>query len=401
MKKTSSTRKLAVKGFQFAGISSGIKKTGDKDLALIFSEVPATTVGMFTTNQIKAAPVKLAIKRLSGEKKCQAIIINSGNANACTGQEGMKNAREMTVKTASALGISPDLVNVSSTGVIGEQLPMNKIIKAIPDLARHLSPLSLDATANAIMTTDRFPKVILKKVRIGNRTGTIAGITKGAGMICPNMATMLCYILTDISISNKLMERALKDAVARSFNRLAVDNDMSTNDSVFAMANGLLGNSPITGGSDEYKEFSNKLNDITYDLACMIARDGEGATKLIEVIVKGAKSETDADKIAKAVSGSMLVKTAVYGNDPNWGRIVAAVGYSGVNINENKIDIYIGRVKVMSNGIGTNKEKLASRALQNEKVVITVDLGLGNKMVKALSCDLTEKYIAINAEYRT
>jgi len=401
MKKTSSTRKLAVKGFQFAGISSGIKKTGDKDLALIFSEVPATTVGMFTTNQIKAAPVKLAIKRLSGEKKCQAIIINSGNANACTGQEGMKNAREMIVKTASALGISPDLVNVSSTGVIGEQLPMNKIIKAIPDLARHLSPLSLDATANAIMTTDRFPKVISKKVRIGNRTGTIAGITKGAGMICPNMATMLCYILTDISISNKLMERALKDAVARSFNRLAVDNDMSTNDSVFAMANGLLGNSPITGGSDEYKEFSNKLNDITYDLACMIARDGEGATKLIEVIVKGAKSETDADKIAKAVSGSMLVKTAVYGNDPNWGRIVAAVGYSGVNINENKIDIYIGRVKVMSNGIGTNKEKLASRALQNEKVVITVDLGLGNKMVKALSCDLTEKYIAINAEYRT
>jgi len=398
MKKTSSTRKLAVKGFQFAGISSGIKKTGDKDLALIFSEVPATTVGMFTTNQIKAAPVKLAIKRLSGEKKCQAIIINSGNANACTGQEGMKNAREMIVKTASALGISPDLVNVSSTGVIGEQLPMNKIIKAIPDLARHLSPLSLDATANAIMTTDRFPKVISKKVRIGNRTGTIAGITKGAGMICPNMATMLCYILTDISISNKLMERALKDAVARSFNRLAVDNDMSTNDSVFAMANGLLGNSPITGGSDEYKEFSNKLNDITYDLACMIARDGEGATKLIEVIVKGAKSETDADKIAKAVSGSMLVKTAVYGNDPNWGRIVAAVGYSGVNINENKIDIYIGKVKVMSNGIGTNKEKLASRALQNEKVVITVDLGLGNKMVKALSCDLTEK---INAEYRT
>jgi glutamate N-acetyltransferase/amino-acid N-acetyltransferase len=251
------------------------------------------------------------------------------------------------------------------------------------------------------MTTDRFPKVISKKVRIGNRTGTIAGITKGAGMICPNMATMLCYILTDISISRKLMERALKDAVARSFNRLAVDNDMSTNDSVFAMANGLLGNSPITGGSDEYKEFSNKLNDITYDLACMIARDGEGATKLVEVIVKGAKSEADADKVAKAVSGSMLVKTAVYGNDPNWGRIVAAVGYSGVNINENRVDIYIGRVKVMSNGIGTNREKLARRALQNEKVVITVDLCEGNKMVKALSCDLTEKYIAINAEYRT
>lgn len=401
MKINTPTRKLAVKGFQFAGISSGIKKTGDKDLALIFSEVPATTVGLFTTNKIKAAPVKLAIKRLSGQKKCQAIIINSGNANACTGQEGMKNAREMTIRMASALGISSDLVNVSSTGVIGEQLPMNKIIRAIPDLVRHLSPMSLDDTANAIMTTDRFPKVISKKVRIGSRTGTIIGVTKGAGMICPNMATMLCYILTDISISNKLMERALKGAVEKSFNRLAVDNDMSTNDSVFAMANGLLGNDPIARGSDEYKEFSSKLNEITYGLAGMIARDGEGATKLIEVVVKGARSEADADKVARSISGSMLVKTAVYGNDPNWGRIVAAVGYSGVNINENIIDIYIGRVKVMSNGVGTKREKLASRALKNEKVILTVDLGAGDKMVKALSCDLTEKYIAINAEYRT
>ena len=220
-------------------------------------------------------------------------------------------------------------------------------------------------------------------------------------MICPNMATMLCYIITDISINNKLMKRALKDAVDRSFNRLAVDNDMSTNDSVFAMANGMLGNDPLTSGSKDYREFSCKLNELTYDLAKMIARDGEGATKLIEVIVKGAKSEIDADRAAKAVSGSMLVKTAVYGNDPNWGRIVAAVGYSGAIINENKIDIYIGRVKVMSKGVGTNKQKLASRALQNEKVVITVDLCSGNKMVKALSCDLTEKYIAINAEYRT
>jgi len=401
MKKNSSTRKLTVKGFQFAGISSGIKKTGDKDLALIFSEVPASTVGMFTTNKIKAAPVKLAIKRLSGQKNCQAIIINSGNANACTGQEGMKHAREMTVMTAGALGISPDLVHVSSTGVIGVQLPMKKISRAIPELVRYKSHLSLADTASAIMTTDRFPKVISKKVRIGKRTGTIVGITKGAGMICPNMATMLCYILTDISISSTLLKCALKEAVDRSFNRLAVDNDMSTNDSVFAMANGLLGNDPIKRSSKEYKDFSGTLSGLTYDLAKMIARDGEGATKLIEVIVKGAKSETDADRVARAISGSMLVKTAVYGNDPNWGRIVAAAGYSGVNINENKIDIYIGRVKVMSNGIGTGKEKLASRALQNKTVIITVDLGAGDKMVRALSCDLTEKYIAINAEYGT
>ncbi len=401
MKKSSIPRMPAVHGFRFAGISAGIKKTGEKDLALIYSEVPSVTIGLFTKNNIKAAPLKLAIKRLSVQNKSQAIIINSGNANACTGPEGMKHAKEMIVQTAGILRVSSDLVNVSSTGVIGEQLPIHKIRKAIPDLVQKVSPSSLMDAAEAIMTTDSFPKVLLKKVRIGSKTGTIAGIAKGAGMICPDMATMLCYILTDISISHRLLGRAIKDAVDRSFNRLAVDNDMSTNDSVFAMANGLLCNDPVTRDSKEYEEISSTLNELTYDLAKLIARDGEGATKLIEVIVKGARSVTDADRVARAISGSMLVKTAVYGNDPNWGRIIAAAGYSGVKINENKIDIYIGRVKVMRNGIGTNKEKQAGRALQNKTVVITVDLGAGDKLARALSCDLTEKYIAINAEYRT
>ncbi len=401
MNKNASVRRITVKGFQFAGISSGIKKTGDRDLALIYSEVPAAAAGLFTTNNVKAAPVKLSMKRFSRQKNCQAIIINSGNANACTGRPGMENAREMIASTAGALGISPDLVHVSSTGVIGEQLPMNRIIRAIPQLVQHLSRLSLDDAANAIMTTDRYPKAIVKKVRIGNRTGTIAGIAKGAGMICPNMATMLCYILTDISISSAMLERSLTDAVNRSFNRLAVDNDMSTNDSVFAMANALLGNDPIKKKSVAYNTFSDAVYELSYDLAAMIARDGEGATKLIEVVVKGARSESDADRVARAISGSMLVKTAVYGNDPNWGRIIAAAGYAGVHIYEHKTDIYIGRVKVMSSGVGTGKEELARRALQNEKVLITVDLGSGNKMVRALSCDLTEKYIEINAEYRT
>jgi glutamate N-acetyltransferase/amino-acid N-acetyltransferase len=401
MKKAPVSHNIKVNGFLFAGICSGIKKTGKKDLALVFSEVPSVTVGLFTTNNIKAAPVKLAIKRLNGRKKCQAIIINSGNANACTGQEGLKNANAMIVTTAEKLGISPDLVQVSSTGVIGEQLPINKIRQSIPELVRKLSPYSLTDAADAIMTTDSFPKVIRKKIKIGSKTATIAGIAKGAGMICPNMATMLCYILTDISISHRLLEHALSDAVNRSFNRLAVDNDMSTNDSVFVMASGLLRNDAITAGSADHEAFNNALRDITYDLAKMIARDGEGATKLIEVVIKGARSESDADRIARAISGSMLVKTAVYGNDPNWGRIMAAVGYSGVKIDENKIDIYIGRVKVVSKGAGTNKQKQAARGLQDKTVVITVDLGAGDKMVRAISCDLTEKYIAINAEYRT
>lgn len=398
---TSRSQSIIIPGFKFAGLSSGIKKMGEKDLALIFSETPANTAGVFTLNKVKAAPVKLAIRKLASEKKGQAIIINSGNANACTGKQGNSDAHDMINSSASELGISPGLVFASSTGVIGRPLPMEKIKRAVPGLVDSLSPLSIKNAATAIMTTDTFPKISSKKIKISGKTGTIAGIAKGAGMICPNMATLLGFIVTDIAVRPGALEAALIDAVNKSFNSINVDNDMSTNDTVIAMANGVLGNRPVSKASPSYKTFTKALCDITYDLAMMIASDGEGATKLIEVMVKGAKSSADADKVARAVAGSMLVKTAVYGKDPNWGRIMAAAGYSGADINENRIDIYLNKVKLVSRGTGTGREKSAARLLGREKIVIAVDLGLGNKSARSVTCDLTEEYIKINAHYTT
>lgn len=393
--------KIKLRGFKFSGISAGIKKkTGKPDLALIVSETPAAIAGVFTTNRIKAAPVKLDIRRIRTHKG-QAIIINSGNANACTGERGLRDADEMTEVTAKELGIPRSLVYVSSTGIIGRPLPMAKIKKAIPEAVRKLSPLSLDKAAAAIMTTDTVPKIVTRKIKIGRKTGTIAGIAKGAGMISPNMATMLSYIVTDIGIIPKALDSALKAAVRQSFNRLTVDNDMSTNDSVIIMANGMLGNAALTKKTSYYKKFENALIDLTFELAKMIARDGEGASKLIAINVKGARSESDAEKAARSIANSMLVKTAIYGNDPNWGRIISAVGYSGVNISEKKLDIYINECKLVSNGIKNSRIKIPRNIFAKKEIIITVDLGLGKKSAGILTCDLTEKYIKINAVYET
>ena len=400
MIKTSGKQTIIVRGFKFAGISAGIKKTGGKDLALIYSERPAVTAGLFTTNRIKAAPVKLAVEGIASQKG-QAIIINSGNANACTGRQGTADAKEMKTRTAKALGISPELVYVSSTGIIGKPLPVEKIRNALPGLIGALSPTSLTQAASAILTTDTFTKTVSKKIKIGSKTGIIAGIAKGAGMICPNMATMLCFLVTDISTNKKALDSALRKAVNKSFNRLAIDNDMSTNDTVMIMANGLLENSPITKNSPYYKKFENALSDVTYTLSEMIAEDGEGATKIIQIGVKGAGTESDAEKVAKAISNSMLVKTAIYGNDPNWGRIMAAIGYSGIEVNEQKIDIYFNKIKLVSKGVGTGKDKSVRNTLSNKKTIITVNLGTGNKSAGSLTCDLTEEYIKINAHYGT
>jgi len=391
---------IIIPGFKFAGSSAGIKKSGNNDLALVYSENPAVTAGMFTTNRIKAAPVRLAIKKISSQK-AQAVIINSGNANACNGEKGMKDARAMTMMTAAELGIAPELVYVSSTGIIGKKLPLMSIKKALPGLVRKLSPSSLNQTASAIMTTDTFSKVSYRRLSIGGKRGIIAGIAKGAGMICPDMATMLCFLVTDITINRAALDSALREAANRSFNRLSVDNDMSTNDTVMILANGNLKNSPVTKRSRYFHTFKCALNEITYDLAGMIAEDGEGATKLIEVIVKGALSEADAEKIAISVSNSMLVKTAIYGRDPNWGRIMAAIGYAGVDVNEQRIDISLNNVKVVSKGTGTGKDLAARKILSNKKIIITIDLATGKETAKALTCDLTEKYIQINAHYST
>jgi len=400
MKKGSAIRDIVVPGFSFAGISAGIKKSGNRDLALIYSEVPAVTAGVFTTNNIKAAPVKLAIKTIVSHK-AQAIIINSGNANACTGERGMKAACEIIACTAREIGISPELVYSSSTGIIGRPFPTRKIEKALPELVRQLSPLSIKHAASAIMTTDTRTKISSRHIRIAGKKGTITGIAKGAGMICPNMATMLCFIVTDVAINPQALDEALKESANGSFNMLSIDNDMSTNDTLMIMANCRLKNSRITKRSPYYIHFKRALNEITYDLARMIAEDGEGATKLIEVIVKKARSKSDARRIALSVVNSMLVKTAVHGRDPNWGRIMAAIGYSGIPVNENSIDIILNNVRLVRKGMGTNREKAARKALLDNNIIITIDLGTGKENARALTCDLTEGYIKINAHYGT
>ena len=400
MGKATDSRKITVPGFKFAALSAGIKKTKKKDLALIFSETEANTAGFFTTNKIKAAPVKIDISKIASGKG-QAIIINSGNANACTGHQGLKDAKETADSAARELGISPSLVYVASTGIIGHPLPMQKIKSSIPVLAKRLSYNSLCDVASAMMTTDTFPKIFSKKIDIDGKTGTIAGMAKGAGMICPNMATMLCFILTDVSIGHDALNAALKNAVEKSFNRLAIDNDMSTNDTVLMMANGAMKNNPIQKNTPFYHKFANALADVTYNLSKMIAGDGEGATKLIEVIVKGARTESDAVKAAKSIANSLLVKTAIYGEDPNWGRIMAAIGYADVDVKEEKIDIYLNNVKLVSRGMGAPQSRTLKGLLAKKEITILVDLGLGKKEAKILTCDLTEGYIKINASYTT
>jgi glutamate N-acetyltransferase/amino-acid N-acetyltransferase len=388
------------KGFLFSTVEAAIKKPGRKDLALIYSRSEANIAGMFTSNKVKAAPVKIDMKKIKSGKG-QAIIVNSGNANACTGKKGMEDALLMTRITAQRLKIKPSLVYACSTGVIGTPMPMDRITSRIPGLIDDLGKSSIGDVAAAIMTTDTFPKILMKKVRVGNKIGNIAGICKGAGMICPHMATMLCFIMTDISVNQHTLSRALKDSVKKSFNRITIDGDMSTNDTVLIMANGMIGNDELSARSEAYPAFKKSLDEITYGLSRMIAQDGEGATKLVEIEVKGAKSEADAEKAAFAVANSNLVKTAIYGNDSNWGRIMAALGYSGIDMNEEKVDIYFGRVKAVDKGLTTGRDTEASKVLKSKDIKIVIDLHLGKYAAKVLTCDMTEEYIKVNVDYRT
>ncbi len=390
----------APKGFLFSTIEAAIKKPGRKDLALIFSQTEANIAGAFTTNKVKAAPVILDMKRIKSGRG-RAIIINSGNANACTGKQGLRDASEMAERIARCLHIKPSLVYVSSTGVIGAPMPMDRIASGIPGLVDGLGQASLEDIAAAIMTTDTFFKTVSKRVRIGAQTGTMAGICKGAGMICPNMATMLCFILTDIAVDQKTLNRTLQEGVKKSFNRLTIDGDMSTNDTVLIMANGILGNPPVTEKTEAFPPFRKALSELTIELAKMIAGDGEGATKYIEVEIKGAKNEADAEKAALAIANSNLVKTAICGNDANWGRIMGALGYSGVFFKEKLVDIFFGKVKIVHKGLAAGKDKEAGEVLKGKKVKIVIDLHVGKASAKVFTCDLTEEYIRINADYRT
>lgn len=388
------------KGFLFSTVEAAIKKPGRKDLALIYSQVEANIAGTFTTNNVKAASVKLSMKNIKSGRG-QAIIVNSGNANACTGKKGMEDAIEMTGLVANGLKIKSSLVYICSTGVIGTPMPMDRIRPKISELIGNLGISTIDDAASAIMTTDRFPKIVQKKVKIGSKIGSIAGICKGAGMICPHMATMLCFIISDIAIHQKTLSKTLNIAVKKTFNRITIDGDMSTNDSVLVMANGMLGNCQITEESKSYTTFKKALYEVILDLSRLIVKDGEGATKFIEVEVKGARNEADAEKAAFSVANSNLVKTAMYGRDANWGRVMAALGYSGIDIKEEKIDIYFGKVKIVSRGTGAGRNKEAEEVLKKKDIKITIDLHSGRSSANVLTCDLTESYIRTNAAYRT
>lgn len=391
---------MVPKGFLFSTVEAAIKKPGRKDLALIVSQKEASIAGMFTTNKVKAAPVKLDMRKIRSGR-AQAIVVNSGNANACTGGKGMQDSLEIVNRVAAGLKVKPSLVYICSTGVIGVPLPMGRIRQKISRLMLHIGRSAIEDVAKAIMTTDTFPKIVSKKVKIGRKTGTITGICKGAGMICPDMATMLCFIMTDIAVKQKMLDRTLRGAVSNSFNSVTVDGDRSTNDTVLIMANGMLGNQHITEKSASYHQFKKALSDVTHQLSRMVVKDGEGATKLIEIEVRGARNETDARKAAFAVANSKLVKTAIYGNDVNWGRIMAALGYAGIAIKEERTDIYFEKIAIVKKGTGAGREGKAREVMKRKEFAIVIDLNIGKASAKVLTCDLTEDYVKINASYRT
>lgn len=389
------------RGFKFSAVEAAIKRPGRKDLALIYSDVDATASAVFTRNLIKAAPVKICMKKIASQR-ARVIVVNSGNANTCTGKRGLEDAQEIIKLISKGLGIDERLIYPASTGVIGTPLPMERIKSAIPGLIGGLGKATIEDVARAIMTTDTFPKFISTELKIGDDSGTISAIAKGAGMINPSMATMLCFIITDLSVEKSALSKALKEAVDQSFNRVTIDGDTSTNDMVMIMANSLAGNDTITLKSKFYKDFKNSLISVTEELAKLIVKDGEGATKSIKVIVRGASSKRDAELGARAVANSLLVKTALYGNDANWGRIMAAIGASGAKVVEEKIDIYFNHLQIVKRGISAGNDSTANELLKSSRELnLIIDLGMGKEEFSVLTCDLSEDYVRINAEYRT
>lgn len=391
---------ITIKGFSASSLACGLKKNNKPDIGLIYSERDAVCAGVFTTNEVKAAPVILSMKNVA-DGKARAVIVNAGNANACTGEQGMDNAKRTIGLTAENLEIGIDEVLVASTGVIGAQLNMEKVEKAVPELAANLRPDGIKGLAGAIMTTDSFPKISSFTGKVNGVSYNITGIAKGAGMIMPDMATMLCFILSDIRIGAYELKKALRDSVEKTFNRITVDGDTSTNDTVFVLANGAAENE-MPSGSD-IEEFGAGLEKVMGELATMIVRDGEGATKVVYVTVKGAANPDDAIKAARTISNSSLVKTAFYGQDPNWGRIMGALGRAGISMKEEKIHIWIDDIKIVENGLGTgqDQEKAAAQKMKNPEFSLTVDLTRGDFSDRITTCDLTHEYVSINADYRT
>jgi glutamate N-acetyltransferase / amino-acid N-acetyltransferase len=387
----------SAQGFVASGVHCGIKPE-NKDLALVYSRAPASAAGVFTTNKVKAPPVLLNMERVRSGRG-QAVVLSSGNANSCTGEQGMRDAREMAELTAHYLGIADDLVYVCSTGIIGRPLPMDAIRQGIPEVVRLLSPDGT-AAAEAIMTTDTMPKAAAVQVPIGAQLVTVGGMTKGAGMIHPQMATTLTVLTTDAAVAPPVLAAALRRAADQSFNRITVDGDRSTNDTILLLANGEAGVAEITGPGDALEAFQSALTTVAVTLAKMLARDGEGATKFVEIVVRGAQNDADAHRAGQAVAISPLVKTAIYGGSPNWGRVMAAVGASGAEVAADRVAVWMGPVPVAERGVAAEDPESAEEAaryLAGEDVQITVDLGLGKGEATVWTCDLTEAYIKENA----
>lgn len=391
-----------VPGFLASGISAGLKKNQQKDLALLYSEVPSVVAGVFTTNRVKAAPVLLSMERVRSGS-AQAVLINSGSANACTGKQGLADIRRLSKLITSSLKVGDESVLFASTGVIGKPLPMPLIETNLPLLVASLSPDGLGDAAQAMMTTDTFPKAAIRRGTVNGREVTLAGIAKGAGMIGPRMATLLSFVLTDASISPQALRQSLKDGVQRSFNRITVDGEASTNDTLLVLANGKAGNRKIAVSTPGYRRFAALLNALLFTLAKMIASDGEGATKLVEVLVQGARTDSEAERVARAVANSPLVKTAFFGEDANWGRILCAAGYSGAPIDPNRLDIFFDDVDIVRRGQGTGpeKESRATSVMKKREYVVRINLHRGKKSTSIFTTDFSYDYVRINASYRS
>ena len=389
------------KGFKAAGVKAGIKKSGNLDLALIYTEKEAAVAGVFTKNAVAAAPV-IVDKEHIKDGKAHAIVANAGCANACTGETGLKNAQEMAKLAAAELGCDPYDVLVGSTGIIGVNLPMDKMAAGIKAAAAELSEEGSVNAGNAIITTDTYSKACSFAVEIGGKEVRFGAIAKGSGMIQPNMATMLCYISTDANIGAPLLQKTLSDIVEVTFNMISVDGDMSTNDTVLVLANGEAGNAEIQEGTEAYSKFYDALKTICQELSKRIAADGEGATKFLTINVNGTKTFEDAKTVAMSIAKSPLVKTAFFGEDPNWGRVICAVGYAGVPMVPEKTVIKFGDIPVYANGLGADfdAEKLA-QVMAEHDIVIDVEMGMGDASATVWSCDFSYEYVKINGEYHT
>ncbi|VVM05431.1 glutamate N-acetyltransferase / amino-acid N-acetyltransferase [Methylacidimicrobium cyclopophantes] len=384
------------RGFLASGVACGIKARGEMDLALVCSERSGRVVGLFTENRVAAAPVLLS-RRHAALGVGRAVILNSGNANACTGATGMADATEMAERVASGIGCPTEEVFVCSTGRIGVPLPMGKVRKGIDQALGRLSPQGGSDAALGILTTDTYPKKMGLKVGLGEQEIFLGGIAKGAGMIDPHLATMLCVITTDADLSSEALQVAARRAVAESFNRISIDGDCSTNDTVLVLANGLARNPTVTLESGEFRLFQSALSLLMGRLARMIVEDGEGISKVVEILIEGASDEGDAERAARAVAHSLLVKCSWHGEDPNWGRLMAAIGYSGAAVDKDRVDIFYNGVQAVSRGerAGT-AGRLLREVVRLPQFTILIDLGIGSGHFRLLTTDLTERYVRLN-----